>query len=105
MNGDHGLLISGSKSKSEQVAKGKDMISEACRVRIVFLDSQIGFVVKKAIKNMRRIPYCGVDDLGMEGRILVRNVRVKGDPRIVSIFQVDLSCSLSATSRTISLSV
>jgi len=44
---------SGSKSKSEQVAKGKDMISEACRVGIVFLDSQIGFVVKKAIKNMR----------------------------------------------------
>ena len=65
---------SGSKLKPEQVAKGKDMISEACRVGIVFLDSQIGFVIKQAIKNMRRIPYCRIDDLGMKGRILVRNV-------------------------------
>ena len=43
---------SGSETKSEQVAKGKYVISEARRVGIVFFDSQIGFVVKQAIKNM-----------------------------------------------------
>jgi hypothetical protein len=50
--------------------------SEACRIGIVFFDSQIGFVIKQAIKNMRRIAHRCIDDLGMERGILVRNVRV-----------------------------
>src|SRR5260221_14092525 len=50
------------------------MISEDWRVGIVFLDSQIGFVIKQAVKTMFRVPYCRIDDLGMKGRILVRTV-------------------------------
>jgi len=77
---------SGSETKSEQVAKGKYVISEARRVGIVFLDSQIGFVIKQAIKNMRRIAHRCINDLGMERRVLIGDVCVKGYSGVVSIF-------------------
>ena len=83
---------SGSKSKSEDVAKSKDMIlSLPCRLSVLgFSDRICG---KAGHQEHAAHSYSGVHDLGMKGRILVRNARVKGDPRVVSIFQVDLSCS------------
>ena len=51
---------------------------------IVFFDSQIGFVVKQAIKNMGRIPHCCINDLGMKWRVLVGNVSIKGNSGVVS---------------------
>ena len=52
----------------------KDMVSEAGRVSVVLLDSQIGFVIKRAIKNMRRIAHRCINDLRMGRRVLIGDV-------------------------------
>lgn len=47
------------------------MIRESGRIRIVLFDLQLRLVIEQAIQDVRRITNRGVDDLGMEGSVLI----------------------------------
>jgi hypothetical protein len=54
---------------------------------------------------MRRIANGGVDDFGMEGRVLIRNVSVEGDAWIIPVFRVHLASRFAAADRAVALTI
>ena len=95
----------GAKRKPSKMAQSEDMIGEAGRVRVIFLDLQVRLVIEETIENMRRIPNCRVDDLGMERSVLVGDVGVKSNTGVVPILEIYLSSSFAATSGAEELSI
>lgn len=67
------------------------MVSEAGRVGVVFLDAQVGLVIKQPIQHVSRVTHGRVDHLGVEGSVLVREVRVEQHARIGPVTQVNLA--------------
>ena len=74
--------------------QGKDVIGEACRVGVVFLDAQVGLVVQQAVKYIGRVAHADIDHLGVERRVLVGYMGVEGSPRAAAIFRVDVTGTL-----------
>ena len=78
----------GANSKPERVKQRKDMIGEPGRVGVVLFDSQLGFVIEQPVEYVRGIAHIGVDDLGIERRVLVGKVRVEQDAGLAAVFGV-----------------
>ncbi len=51
---------------------------------------------KEPVEHVRGVPHDGVDDLGMEGGVLVRDVGIKGDAGVVAVFKVHLTGGFAA---------
>jgi len=71
--------------------QGKDVIGEAGRIGIVLFDPQVGLVLKQTVQDMCRVVHRGADDLDVERRVLIGDVRVKLDTRFLAILEVDLT--------------
>jgi hypothetical protein len=59
------------------VAQGKDVIGEARSIGIVLFDTKVGFMIEEPVEHVRGVANSGVDDLGVERSVLIRNVRVE----------------------------
>jgi hypothetical protein len=91
--------------ETEQVTQPEYVVGETSSVGVVFLNSQVGFMVKQTVENMRRIPNGGVNEFGVKWRVLVRDVSVKRHARIIPVACVHISSCLSDTTGLESLSV
>ncbi len=66
----------GREPVAEQVHEGEEMVGESGRVGVVFLDRQVGLVIEQPVQNVGRVAVTNVDEFAVEGRVLVRDVRV-----------------------------
>lgn len=64
------------KAEAQQMHQGKNVIGEARRVGVVFLDTQVRLVVQQAIEHIGRVAQADVDHLGAEGRVLVGDMGI-----------------------------
>ena len=86
-----------SKREAEQVAQAEDVIGEAGGVGEMLFDAQLGFVIEQAVENMGGVANGRVDDLGVEGRVLIGDVRVEEHAGIVAVLGVAVSGGLIVT--------
>jgi hypothetical protein len=84
----------GAKRKPKQVHQGEDVIGEPCRVGVVLLDAQVGFVVQQAVEHVGRVAHADIDHLGVERRVLVGDVGVESPPWAAAVFRVDVAGAL-----------
>lgn len=56
---------------------GEDVIGEAGRVGVMPLDPQVSFMMGKPVENIGGVAHANVDDLGAEGRVLIRDVGIE----------------------------
>ena len=54
---------------------------------------------------MRRIANGGVDDLGIEGCVLIGDVSVEGDTGVIPTFRVHLASRFAAAARAVALTI
>jgi len=81
------------------------MISEACRVGIMFFDTQVRFVVQQTVEYVSRVANADVDDLDVERRVLIGDVGVERPPWATAIFRIDVTSALGFAPGTEVLSV
>lgn len=55
------------------------IIREARRIGVMFLDAKVGFMIEKAVEHIVRVAHADIDDLRMERRVLIGNMRMKKD--------------------------
>ena len=79
--------------------------AETRRIRVVFRDPQVGFVIEQSVQHISGIAHRGVDDLGMKGRVLIRNVRIKEHAGVVAVPRVHPRHSFGLATSTETLSV
>ncbi len=84
----------GREAEAQQVHQREDVIGEACRVGVVLLDPQVGFVVQQAVEHVGRVAHADVHDLGVERRVLVGDVGVERPPWAAAVFRVDVAGAL-----------
>jgi len=72
-------------------AQREHVVAKAERVRVVLLDAQLGFVVQQLTQDVGRITHGRGDDLGVEGRVLIRDVGVEGDAGAGTVAEVHLT--------------
>lgn len=72
----------------------ENVIREPGGVGVVFLNAQVGLVIKEAVQDIGGIPDADIDHLGAEGRILVGEVRVEHPAGIGAILGIDVSGAL-----------
>jgi len=82
------------EAEAQQVHQGEDMIGEARRVGVAFLDAQVGLVVQQAVEYIGRVAHADINHLGVERRVLVGYMGVEGSPRAAAIFRVDVAGTL-----------
>lgn len=85
--------------------EGEDVIGEARRIGVVLLDPQIRLMVKQTVEDIGGVPHPDVDDLGTEGRILIRDVGIEELAGLGSILGIDVACALGFSSGLESLPV
>ena len=78
----------------------KDVIGEACRIGVVLLDAQIGFVVQQAVEHVGRVAHADVHDLGGERRVLVGDMGVERPPWAAAVFRIDVAGALGLAAGT-----
>jgi len=84
------------EAEAQQVHQSEHMVREAGRVGVVFFDPQIGFMVEQAVEDVGGIAHRGVDDFGVEGRVLVGDVGVELHAWLRAVPQVYLPGGLSS---------
>ena len=85
------ITDAGRETKAQQMAERENVIGESGRIGVVFLDPQIGLVVEKPVEHVRRIAHRGVDDLGVERRVLIRHMGVEQHARFIAIVGIAVS--------------
>ena len=75
------------------------MVSESSSVGIVFLDSEIRFVIKQAVEHVCCVAHIGVNDLDMKWGETIRDMGVKKHARLGPVSKVDLARLLAHPSR------
>ncbi len=78
--------------------ESEDMVGESGCIGIVLFDSQVGLMVKKPVKHIGRVADADVDDLGVEGRVLVGDMGVEELAGFGAVLQVDVACAFSSSS-------
>jgi len=99
------VAYAGREPEAEQVTESEDVIGEAGGIGVVLLDPQLGLVIEQAIEHMRRIAHGGVNDLGMEGCVLIGDMSVEGDTGVIPIFRVHLAGRFAAAARAVALTI
>ena len=82
------------EAEAQEVHQREDVIGETCRVGVVLLDAQVGFVVQQAVEDVGRIAHTDVDHLGVERRVLVGDVGIERPPRTAAVFRIDVAGAL-----------
>ena len=78
--------------------KGEDVIGEARGIRVVLLDPQIRFMVQQPVEDIGGVSYTNVDDLGAEGRVLIRNVGIEEFAGFGPVLGIDVTGALGFAS-------
>ena len=65
----------------------------------MLLDAQVGLVIEQLIQHVSRVTHGRVDHLDVEGRVLVREVRVEQHASIGPVTQVNLAGLFAAAPR------
>ena len=74
--------------------EGEDVIREACGVGIVLFDPPVGFMVKQTVEDIGGVAYSDVDDLGTEGRVLIRDVGIEELAGFGTVIGIDVAGAL-----------
>ena len=82
------------EAEAQEVHQREDVIREPCRVGVVLLDAQVGFVVQQAVEHVGRVAHADVHDLGVERRVLVGDMGVERPPWAAAVFRVDVAGAL-----------
>lgn len=80
--------------EAQQMHQRKDVIGEACRVGVAFLDAQVGLVVQQAVEHIGRVAHADIDHLGVKWCVLVGDVGVKSPSWATAVFRVDVPGTL-----------
>ncbi len=72
----------------------EDVVREPCRVGVVLLDPQVGFVIQQAVEHVGRVAHADVHDLGVERRVLVGDMGVERPPWAAAVFRIDVAGAL-----------
>ena len=84
------------EAEAQQMHQREHMVGEAGRVGVVLLDAQVRLVVEQAVQHVGRIAHGGIDDLGMERRVLVGEVG-ELHARFLAVLPVHLAGELAPT--------
>jgi hypothetical protein len=76
---------------SAELGDCEDLVREADGVGVVLLDSAIGLMLKQTIENMDGVANIGRDDFAVERCVLVRNLGIGLNARLLCLFEVDVS--------------
>jgi hypothetical protein len=76
------------EAEAQRGHQGNDVIGEAGRIGIVLLDPQVGLVVQQTVQDVCSVAHRGADDLYVERRVLIGDVRVKLDVRFLAILRL-----------------
>ena len=82
------------EAEAQQVHQREDVVREPCRVGVVLLDAQVGFVVQQAVEHVGRVAHADVHDLGVERRVLVGDMGVERPPWAAAVFRIDVAGAL-----------
>ncbi len=74
------------EAEAQQVHQREDVVREPCRVGVVLLDPQVGFVIQQAVEHVGRVAHADVHDLGVERRVLVGDMGVERPPGLLPYF-------------------
>ena len=74
------------EAEAQQVHQGKDVIGEARRVRVMFLDAQVGLVVQQAVKHVGGIAHA---DIRLDMQVKVDNYRLDFVANRTFIIEID----------------
>src|SRR5215212_11420360 len=85
------------EAEAEQMTHREDLGCVAFRVDAVLVHVQIGLVVEEALEDMGRVLDARVYDPGVEGRVLVGDMRVEHDARFPAVAVDSAWASLAAT--------
>lgn len=66
------------------------MVGESGRVGVVLLDCQVGLMIEQPVQNVGRVAVTDVDEFAVEGRVLVRNVRVDQPAGLGTVLRVHM---------------
>ena len=78
------------EAEAQQVHQREDVVGEAGRVGVVLLDAQVRLVVEQAVEHVGGIAHADIDDLGVERRVLVGDMRVEQHARSLPYFGLTL---------------
>jgi hypothetical protein len=67
----------------------------AMRIRIMFLDLQVAFVVEKAVKHESRIAVGAFDGHAVEGSVIVREEGIEFESKVAKACATGLLCHLN----------
>ena len=76
------------------------MVGVAAAVRVVAEHGNIALVIEESVQHMQRLACGRRNQLGVEGRVAIRDVRVDLEPRLLAIMRVETT---GVASRTASL--
>ena len=82
------------EAEAQQVHQREDVVREPCRVGVVLLDPQVGFVIQQAVEHVGRVAHADVHDLGVERRVLVGDMGVERPPWAAAVFRIDVAGAL-----------
>lgn len=99
------IADAGREAKTQQMTKSEDVVGKAGGIGRVFFDPQVGLMVEQTVEDVDRVANCGIDDLGMEGRVLIGDVRVESDSKLIAVFQIHLAGCFAAAAGAEALAV
>src|ERR1017187_5700809 len=83
------------ETEAQEVHEREHMVAETGCVGIVFRNPQIRFMVEQTVENISGIADRCIDDLRVEGRVLVGNVRIEKDAGFIAVSGVHSSGGLA----------
>ena len=81
------------------------MLDRAGGIGVVLFNAQLGFVIQQAVENVGRVTHVGVDDLGIERRVLIGQMGVEQDAGLAAVLGVAVAGGFSVATRSKSLTV
>ena len=72
------------------------MVGDAPAIDVMLFDVQIGAVVEQPVEHLCRLARRSGDNCGMERRVAIRDVAVKGDSRLCPLVRIDCAGCLGA---------
>lgn len=68
----------------------ENMFREACRIGVMLRYFRVTFVIQQAIKYVGGVLH-PTNHFGVKRAVLVRNIRIKLSPRLLTVLQIDLT--------------
>ncbi|MNG04146.1 hypothetical protein D3C84_872570 [compost metagenome] len=93
------------ETEAQQVHQREDMIGEAGRVGVVFLDPQVRLVVQQTVEHIGRVTHADIHHAGAERCVLVGDMGVEQPPRLAAVLRVDVPGAFAPAARAEALAI